>query len=144
MNLPPPPITSSYNHKGPTPTDLAFALAIQEREMHRRIPPSEYIALACEDRDGCPNLSAALLFNRRIKFWVQSSILDLEFGTDKAGLERRSETKRFFIMVADVCGFTTTYRYHTHRDTCRNVTTATTSHRSGPLWMRCSHPLWLT
>ena len=106
MNLPPPPITSSFNpdiHQGPTPTDLAFALARQEAEIYRRILPSEFIAHACKNEDGCANLSAALLLARRIKFWVQLSILDLEFGMDKAGLERRSETKRFFIIVAEVC-----------------------------------------
>src|ERR1700730_16326442 len=111
MKLPPPPITSSFNpdiHQGAPPPELAIALTRQKAAIYRRILPSEYIARACDIEDGCPNLSAALLLIRRIKFWVQLSILDLEFGTDKAGLERRSETKRFFIMVAEVCGFAVT------------------------------------
>jgi hypothetical protein len=108
MNLPPPPITSSYNpamSKGPTPKELAFALTALEAERYRNILPSEYIAFASKQLDSSPNLSVAIDLNKRINYWVQSSILDLDFGGDLSGLEKRSEVKQFFVRTANVMRF---------------------------------------
>ena len=108
MNLPPPPITSSFipaTSKGPTPKELAFALAALEADRYRNILPSEYIAFASKRLDSSPNLSVAIDLNKRINYWVQSSILDLDFGGDLRGLEKRSEVKQFFVRTANVMRF---------------------------------------
>jgi hypothetical protein len=112
MNLPPQPISSSYNsatYKGPTPLELAFALAQLEADRYQNILPSEYIALATNQLRSCPNLLAAIDLNKRINYWVQSSILDLDFGQDIGGLEKRSGVKQFFIRTAKVMHFLMTH-----------------------------------
>ena len=85
--------------------DLAVVLARIEGERYRSILPSEYVAYAREITQSCPNLSAAIDLNRRIIHWVQSSILDLTSGVGQAGLDRRAEIKRFFVLTAKVCPY---------------------------------------
>jgi hypothetical protein len=105
MNIPPPPITSSFNPKNdpcPTPSQLAVALARLEGERYRRILPGEYVAHAGRLPMYCPNLSAAISLNQLIGNWVQSCILDLEFDEDPKELEKRSDLKRFFVHTAMV------------------------------------------
>jgi hypothetical protein len=63
MNFPLSTITSFFNpaiHKGPTPRQLAFALARLEGERYQRILPIEYVAHAGGQPLYCPNLSAAI------------------------------------------------------------------------------------
>jgi hypothetical protein len=130
MNLPPPLLSSSYNsatYKGPTPLELAFALAQLEAGRYRNILPSEYVALATNQPPSCPNLLAAIDLNKRINYWVQSSILDLGFGQDIGGLEKRSEVKQFFIRTAKVIRSLMLPAALTN-SLCRNVVQSATSH----------------
>jgi hypothetical protein len=111
MNLLPSSITSSFDpatHKGPSPRQLALALAVLEGERYQRILPAEYIAHAGRQPLYCPNLLAAIAFNETVHNWVQSSILDLDFAGGWDELNRRSEIKEYFVQTAKViCTFRT-------------------------------------
>ena len=105
LNFPPPPITpvlDSEIRAGPTPSQLAMALAKMEKETYERILPIEYMAHVGRVPSCCPNLSAAIDLNQRINYWVQSSILDMDFDGAPDELDRRCEVKRFFVKTAQV------------------------------------------
>jgi hypothetical protein len=106
LNLPPlfiaPSPDSATQIGSPTPRQLAMALARLEEELYLRILPIEYTAHVGNLPSYCPNLSAMIDLNRRINYWVQSCILNMEFRGAQDGRERRCENKRYFVRTAKV------------------------------------------
>jgi len=77
----------------PNESQLAVALATLERQRYMRIRAAEYIAHACELPLESPNLQEAITLHKKIRNWVQLTILEPK---------TRSQDKGRFVNIAEV------------------------------------------